>query len=58
MRDYVVFIEQENIIDRLGVIRATSKRQAKHKALERFKDKFFKFVYIYGHDTQITCMEG
>jgi hypothetical protein len=58
MRNYIVFVEKKDIVDILGVVKAGSKRQAKHMALERFKDRFFKFVYIHGYDTQITCMEG
>lgn len=58
MRDYIVFIEKQNIVDTLGVVKAVSKRQAKHNALKLFKDRFFKFVYIHGYDTNITCMEG
>jgi hypothetical protein len=58
MRNYIVFIEKRDIVDTLGVVKALSKKQAKHKALKRFQDRFFKFVYIYGYDTQIKCMEG
>lgn len=61
MKKYKVYIETETGYYQnrlLGVVKALNRKQARHKALAQYQSKFFEFCHVYGHETNIYCLEA